>query len=282
MRGARFWRRVVTAVAVVAGSAVGAPAIASGSPAQGPPDSSITEVRATVAMSCDGFDPSDVGFVLTVPSSVRAGRPFPLEIAVDGVPLPDTSAGYVRLSLGGSAATEVTVATEGTTYLVAPWAPAPEQDLTITITAFGAIEPFYHDAFCVADTPAPAATIPVRHVTPFPVAQLTAEQRVGIFCLTYPGGRPDGYLETVSVTVPNQVVVGQPFTIEGSAGVDVSGGVRSGQTVTPTGSPGDTVDFSYNGGYTWTAPPPWPPYPVRVCDQRGGTVHLASVPIVAR
>src|SRR5918998_2036745 len=281
MQGARFWGRVVTAVAVVVGGIVCGPAAGWGSTAQGPPDSPATEVRATVAMSCDGGDPTDVTFMVTVPGVGRAGRPFPLEIAVDGTPLPATAAGYVRLSLAGSVATEVTVAVEGTTYLVAPW--APQQDLAVTITAFGAIDPFqFFETSCVADAPTPAAAIPVRHATPFPVAPLTAEQRVGLFCLTYPGGRPDGRLETVSVTVPNQVVVGQPFTIEGSAGVDVGGGVRSGQTVTPTGSPGDTVDFSYNGGYPRAAPPPWPPFPVRVCDQRGGTMHLASVPIVAR
>lgn len=281
MQRARIWVRVLTAVAVAAVGVVGAPAMGSASPAQGAPDRPTTQVGASVSMSCDGGEPTDVGFVLTVPSSVRAGRPFPLEIAVDGTTLPASAAGYVRLSLGGSTATEVTVAVEGTSYLVTPW--APQQELTITITAFGAIDPFqFFDTSCVAEAPTPVASIPVRHATPYAAAQLTAEQRVGLFCLTFPGGRPDGELDAVSVTVPNRVAVGQPFTIETSGGVDVSGGVLSGDTVTPTGAVGDTVDFSYNGSYTVTFPPPFPPIPARTCSQRGGTVHLASVPIVAR
>jgi hypothetical protein len=281
MRGARFCGRVVTAVAVVAGGVVGAPATGSGSPAQGAPDIPTTQVTTTVSMSCDGGAPADVGFLLTVPTSVRAGRPFPLEIAVDGTALPDTAAGYVRLSISGSTATEVTVAVEGTTHLVAPW--APPKGLTVTITGYGVIDPAdYFETSCAADAPTPAAAIAVRHATPFAAALLTAEQRVGLFCLNYPGGWPDGSVDTVAVTVPNQVAVGQPFTIDAPGDVDVSGGVRSGQTVTPTGAVGDTVDFSYDGSYTVTFPPPYPPAPARICSQRGGPVHLASVPIVAR
>ena len=64
--------------------------------------------------------------------------------------------------------------------------------------------------------------------------------------------------------------------------MDIARGVRAGDTVTPTGAVGETVDFSFDASFTELAPPPLPPVPVNVCEQQGGAVHLASVPIVAR
>jgi hypothetical protein len=219
--------------------------------------------------------------VATVPTSVRAGRPFPVEVAFDGFPLPPTTAGYVHVSIGGGTATDTTIAVGGSTYLVATW--APSQQYTLAITGFGFLDGFqFIDQSCVVDAPAALASIPVRHATPFDAARITAEQRVGILCLRFPGGRPSADVQDVSVTVPNQARAGEPFTIDAQGAVGVTGGVQSGQTITPTGAVGETVDFSYNGSFTQVLPPPFPPIPVIICDQRGGTVHLASVPIVAR
>jgi hypothetical protein len=274
---------MLIAIAVVAGGVVGAPAVASGSPTQvGPPDAPTTQVTAAVSLSCTtGGGVLDVGFTLTVPSTVRAGRPFPLTVSIDEGQLPVTASDFVSLSVTGATQTEITIDSGATTYLVPTW--APQQRLTITITGFGLFDfNQFIQARCTAPTPAVAASIAVRHATPFAAAQLTAEQAVGIFCLSFPGGRPSGFTSDVGVIVPNQVRVGEPFPIEGGVGVSVSGGTRSGQTVTPTGEVGDTVDFTYNGGFTRIAPPPFPPFPLLTCTQEGGTVHLASVPIVAR
>jgi hypothetical protein len=281
MRGVRWCRRVVLPVAVAFGAAVGAPTTTSASPVEGPPDSSTRQISVTVSANCSGGASGDYPFVATVPTSVRAGRPFPVEVAFDGFPLPPTTTGYVNLSIGGGTATNSTIAVEGSSYLVATR--APRQQFTLAITGFGFLDGSqFIDQSCVVDAPAALASIPVRHATPFDAAQITAEQRVGIFCLSFPGGRPSAFVQDVSLTVPNQARAGEPFAIDALEAVGVTGGVRSGQTVTPTGAVGDTVDFSYNGSFTQYLPPPFPPLPSLICDQRGGTVHLASVPIVAR
>ena len=64
--------------------------------------------------------------------------------------------------------------------------------------------------------------------------------------------------------------------------MSVVGGVRSGDTITPTGAPGETVEFSFDGSYTQYARPALPAHPGHVCQQSSGAVHLASVPILAR
>lgn len=281
MRGVRCCRRVVMAVTIAIGAVVGAPTTATASPVTGPPDSPTTQVAVTVNATCNGGSSGDYTVVATVPTSVRAGRPFPVEVAFDGLPLPATTAGYVQLAIGGGTAANATIAVEGSSYLVATG--APRQQLTLAITGFGFLDGTqFIDQACLLATPAALASIPVRHATPFATAQITAAQRVGIFCLSFPGGRPSAHTVDVSVTVPNQAHAGEPFTIDASGAVSVSGGTQSGQTITPTGAVGDTVDFSYNGSFTQYLPPPFPPIPFLICDQRGGTVHLASVPIVAR
>jgi hypothetical protein len=285
MRGVRCCRRVALAGAIALGAVVGAPTATPASPLGGPPDSPTTQVSVTVTATCSGGPSGDYSFVATVPRSVRAGRPFPVEVALDGFSLPPTTAGYVHLSIGGGTATNITIAVEGSTYLVATW--APHQQFNLTITGFGFLDGTQFIAqSCVVDAPATLASIPVRHATPFDAAQITAEQRVGILCLQFgvpgfPGPRPFVNVQDVSVTAPNQARVGEPFMIEAQGAVSVTGGVESGQTITPTGAVGDTVDFSYNGSFTEHLPPPFPPLPRLICDQWGGTVHLASVPIVA-
>lgn len=274
------WGGVIVVAAIGVAATAGA-AAADASPAVGPQDSPTTQVPVTVRASCGGAPETDYPMVATVPTAVRAGRPFPVKITFADSPLPSTGSGYVRLAIGGGTQSEATLGVEGTGYLVA--AGRPRQQLTLAIAGFGFVDTsVLIDETCAVESPVALPPIPVRHATPFDAAQLTAGQRVAILCLTFPGGR--GFLSTqdVSVTVPNQVRVGEPFTIEDSAGVDVRGGVLSGQTVTPTGAVGDTVDFSFDGSFTRYLPPPFPPIPSIICDQRGGAVHLASVPIVAR
>ncbi len=279
MRGV-CWGRGVVVVAIAVGAVVGAPGRTDASPAVGPPDSLTAEVPVTIRAACNGAPPADFPFVATLPTSVRAGRPFPVQIALAGFPLPSTASGYVRLSIGGGTASEATIAVEGSSYLVATW--TPRQQFTLAVAGFGILDASqFIDETCLVDAPVALASIPVRHATPFDAAQLTAHQRTGLLCLRFPGGRPSLETQDVFVTVPNQAHVGEPFTIDDAGGVSVTGGVRSGQTITPTGAVGDTVEFSYDGSFTQTFPPPFPPAPLLICDQQGGPIHIASVPIVA-
>lgn len=279
MAGARFWSRVVAAWLVGAGGMVAATSAASGAPADGPPDSPTTELHVTVTATCEGDAPDEYPFVLTVPESVRAGRPFPVEIALDEAPPPGVVA-LVGLSVGGATTTDATVSIGGRAHFVATWTPG--QDLTLAITRFAAVDHVqFTETWCVFDAPAEVAVIPVRHATPFADAALTAHQRVTIVCWNYPGGWASLSAQDVSLTVPNRVGAGEPFTIQSVGPIGVSGGVRSGQTITPTGAVGETVEIWSDGSYTQYAPPPYPPIPLRICEQEGGAVHLASVPIVA-
>jgi hypothetical protein len=132
---------------------------------------------------------------------------------------------------------------------------------------------------CSVDSPVELAAIPVLHSTPFSAADITATQQFGFYCLAM-GNLSQLGVSNVSVTVPDQVHQGEPFTFSGAA--SVTGGVQSGNTVTPTGKVGDTVDFWYDSSYVEYAPPPYQNIPVIVCTQLDGPVHLASVPIVAR
>jgi len=75
------------------------------------------------------------------------------------------------------------------------------------------------DETCTVAAPAALSPITVRHATPFDAAQLTAGQQVAILCPTLPGGRGSLTAQDVSVTVPNQVRVGEPFSIEDTAGL---------------------------------------------------------------
>ena len=182
MRGTGFWGSVVAAAV---GRRVRA---AGGAPIPGPPDSPPTVVTATVSASCDGGAPADISFDLTVPTFVRAGRPFPVGIDVRDPALPEDVAGYVGLSITGVTAPDVTVALRGRTYFVATR--APHQDVTLTITRFGVSDPV--QAFittCTVDAPSPAASIRVKHRTPFADGQISADHRVGVLCRTFPGGR---------------------------------------------------------------------------------------------
>ena len=280
MRGTGVWAAVLAASLAAGCGLPGGPTVPGG-PGGGPPEGPPTVVTATVSASCNGGPASDLSFDLTVPTWVRAGRPFPVEVASTEFPLPDGVASHLGLSVTGASVTDVTVAMEDPTYLVA--ASAPGQDVTLAITTFDVFDPAQlFSSSCTVEAPAAVATVRVRHAAPFAEASLTAEQRVGILCLSYPGGRLSSvYTQDVSITVPNQVHEGEPFPIAGPA-VSVVGGVRSGDTITPTGAPGETVEFSFDGSYTQYAPPPYPPIPVTVCQQSSGAVHLASVPILAR
>ncbi len=275
MRGTALWGSGLAAALLAACGLPGMPPI----PGGGPPDSPTTVVTATVSATCNGGTiPQDLAFDLTVPTSVRTGRPFPVEVAAHDLPLPDGVAAQAGLSIAGASTTGVNVSMEDPTYLVAT---DGHRDVTLAISQFSVFDPAtLYQSSCVVDASTPVVTIPVRQATPFAHASLTATQRVGVLCLSFPGGRLSSVdVYDVSITVPNQVRAGEPFTITGSD-VDIVGGVRSGDTVTPTGAAGDTVEFSYDASYTQTAPPPLPPVVILVCQQQGGPVHLASLPIV--
>ncbi len=167
-----------------------------GGPGGGPPEGPPTVVTATVSASCNGGPAGDLTFDVTVPTWVRAGRPFAVEVAA----------------------------------------------------------------------------------TEFPT--ITAEQRVGILCLSYPGGRLSNvYTQDVSITVPNQVREGEPFPVTGPA-VSVVGGVRSGDTITPTGAAGETVELLVRRQLHAGRAPALPAHPghgVRA-DERGGAPGLRADP----
>jgi hypothetical protein len=280
IRPSRTIGLALAVVAAVAGGVIAAPPPTSAAPAQGPPDSPTTDVAVTVTADCPGWGGVDFEVLATVPTSVRAGRPFPVRITVGGFPSGATESAFVGLAITGGTKTEATFSPGGTGYFVAAGA-SGTRTFGLSVTRLGFLDGFqFIDVTCTPIAPVPLVTLPVRHSAPFAGGNITATQTVGLFCITLPGGYPSAETDSVAVTVPNQARVGEPFPIDGPG--DVSGGVRSGDTVTPTGEVGDTVEVTYDGSYQLTFPPPFPPLPYHTCGQRGGPVHLASIPIVAR
>lgn len=277
-RSSRSIHALIAAVMVVL-VVVGASTAVSAAPAAatvGPPDAPLTQVTTSVATNCGTFP-----ITATVPTYVNAGRPFRVTLTAPGLTSGPNGVVTALLTIAGGTKTSANVSFGNTAYFVAAWS-SPEPEFRLSITGFDAFDATdILEQFCAVDSPVELAAIPVLHNTPFSAANITATQQYGFYCIAHPTGTLQQIgVSAISVTTPNQAHQGEPFTVSGPA--SVTGGVRSGNTVTPTGKVGDTVDFWYDSSYVVFAPPPFPPVPVLVCTQLDGPVHLASVPIVAR
>ncbi len=238
---------------------------------QAPPEGPPVDVSIPLASVCAGA-PSDATLTATVPQWVRAGRPFSVSVSVS-LSLPVVA--YALLDVPGGTTSPISVGLPGNTYVVAA-GHTERFPLSVTQIGFGA-EQLIDPVVCTPTAPVELASIEVRRPRRTAAMELTTSQLVGLWCVNdarvnFPMG------EQVSLTVPSQARAGVPFeiTLTGAttaATLGVVGATLDGGTVTPTGPPGSTVEISFVEG-TITE------FPFIVCNQMGGPVHLATIPIV--